>query len=240
MSELTIKLASFEGPLDLLLHLIKELKIDIYDIPMVELTEQYLLYIHSMKTLELDVAAEYLVMAATLLEIKSRMLLPKPPVEEREEEEIDPRQVLVDRLLEYQQFQESAKLLEEKALIRSSYFTKEMTDLTLLQQSVPLREGELSTQDLWEALKKLARKTQSKQPIQANVYHEMYAIEDIMETIVEKITLADNRELPLHECFPELNRHAITTTFLAMLQLVRSRQIMFKQNDEREIYLLSI
>lgn len=102
--EYKVKIGAFEGPLDLLLHLIHQLEIDIYDIPVAEITEQYLDYIHTMKELELDVASEYLVMAATLLAIKSKMLLPKQEPDEPDEDytvEEDPREQLVERLLEY-------------------------------------------------------------------------------------------------------------------------------------------
>src|SRR5438552_5345747 len=99
----SFKLAAFEGPLDLLLHLIRENRVDIYDIPIAEITQQYLDYLAEWESLDLAVAGEYIVMAATLLEIKSRMLLPKPPAPEEEYE--DPRAELVERLLEYQRYQ---------------------------------------------------------------------------------------------------------------------------------------
>ena len=118
MDALTLRIGEFEGPMDLLLHLIKEMKIDIYNIPMVELTHQYLSYIHSMQEMELEVASEYLLMAATLLEIKARMLLPKPKVEIDEVEvEEDPRDELVEKLMEYKQFQEEACIMEKKLVI---------------------------------------------------------------------------------------------------------------------------
>ena len=105
MEEIKIKLAVFEGPLDLLLHLIKKLEIDVYDIPVATITEQYMQYIHAMKILELEVAGEYLVMAATLMAIKSQMLLPKQElIAEVEEYEEDPRDMLVAQLLEYRKF----------------------------------------------------------------------------------------------------------------------------------------
>ena len=141
MEDLTIKVAEYEGPMDVLLHLIREMKIDIYDIPMNELTKQYLNFIHSMKTLELEVAAEYLVMASTLLEIKARMLLPKPKLEELDEdgEPIveDPRDQLVQQLLEYQQIKENAKKLEELSFQRGLHFGKEASDLSSMQEIIP-------------------------------------------------------------------------------------------------------
>lgn len=116
--QINVKVEGFEGPLDLLLHLIQHLEIDIYDIPMAEITEQYMLYIHTMKELELDVASEYLVMAATLLAIKSKMSAPKQEeeiVEDIEDwEPEDPREELVTKLIEYKQFKEADQAVKRK------------------------------------------------------------------------------------------------------------------------------
>jgi len=109
-----IRLEIFEGPMDLLLHLIRKSEIDIYDIPIAIITQQYIEYIEILKAYNLDVAGEFLVMAAELTRIKSRMLLPKPEIEEDEEEGPDPRDELVRRLIEYQQFKEAAELLRER------------------------------------------------------------------------------------------------------------------------------
>ena len=242
MEDLTIKVAEYEGPMDVLLHLIREMKIDIYDIPMTELTQQYLQFIHSMKQLELEVAAEYLVMAATLLEIKARMLLPKQKLEETDEdgEPIveDPRDQLVQQLLEYQQIKENAKKLEELLLLRGQHFGKEASDLSSMQEMIPLKEGEVTTQDLWNALKKLARKNIAKMPLKANIQHETHTVEELMDSILSKIEHTTKKQVPFEECFPELNRHAITTTLLAMLQLVREHQIRFIQHSPYEDILI--
>lgn len=116
MQEIKIKLDVFEGPLDLLLHLIKSLELDIYDIPIANVTEQYMNYIHAMKTLELEVAGEYLVMAATLMAIKSQMLLPKAELEEEYDDvyEEDPRDALVAQLLEYRKYKYAAECCPKK------------------------------------------------------------------------------------------------------------------------------
>ena len=112
MPNYNIKIQDFEGPLDLLMHLIEKDKVDIYDIPIVDIAEQYITYLNAMKEFDMDVASDFLVMAATLLQIKSRMLLPKPPVESEEEQE-DPRQMLVDMLVEYRKIRIQAKMLTE-------------------------------------------------------------------------------------------------------------------------------
>ena len=118
-----IKLEVFEGPLDLLLYLIKRDELNIYDIPIAQITDQYLGYLDMMQLLDLDVVGDFLVMAATLMQIKSKMLLPPDPTEEEQEPE-DPRDELVRRLLEYKKFKEAAETLHEKALVRQDFFPR--------------------------------------------------------------------------------------------------------------------
>ena len=128
-----IKLPVFEGPLDLLLHFIEKDQLDIYDIPIAAVTEQYLAYIKAWENFDLEIASEFLLMAATLLQIKSRLLLPKPPPKAMvvAEEEVDPRQELVERLLEYQRYKKAAALLNVLQEQQSKYYTREMQKLKL-------------------------------------------------------------------------------------------------------------
>src|SRR5690554_2806128 len=143
-----VKIDLFEGPLDLLLHLINRLEIDIYDIPVAQITEQYLLYIHTMKELELDVASEYLVMAATLLAIKSKMLLPQHDegLEDDMQFEIedDPRDELVARLIEYRKYKEAATELKELENERGLMFTRPPTDLEEYTKDVKAEKIDLN------------------------------------------------------------------------------------------------
>ena len=129
MQDYTIRLDAFEGPLDLLMHLIERNKIDIYDIPIATLTEQYMEYLAKFKEFNIEVASEFLVMAATLLQIKSRILLPKVKKIEAEEEEEDPRQELVDRLLEYRRFKEVSDILDQLAQEQEKMFFRPPADL---------------------------------------------------------------------------------------------------------------
>lgn len=162
MTEMTFKTAVFEGPLDLLLHLIKELEIDIYDIPVAQITDQYLEYIHTMKELQLDIAGDYIVMAATLLAIKSRTLLPKKIVEEdllvEDYEGEDPREELVEQLVAYKQFKEVAVDLKDKEKERQQLFTK--APLPLIEEvALPETEEErVSMADLLGAFHKMMRR----------------------------------------------------------------------------------
>ena len=156
-----VKLEAFEGPLDLLLHLINRLEIDIYDIPMAELTQQYIEHLHAMRVLQLDELSEYLVLAATLIEIKSKMLLPVHEGEEFGEDEdfemeVDPREELVARLIEYRKYKEAAITLKESAEERSDYFTRSPGDLSQYGEVVTNgNEGSLNVFDLIGAFQKM-------------------------------------------------------------------------------------
>src|SRR6476661_9175567 len=122
--ELKIKLGEFAGPLDLLLYLIRKEQANIFDIPIAKITNQYVLYIRLMKKLDIAVAADFLVMAATLIEIKSKMLLPREPSDEAGEEIEDPRQELVDRLLEYEKYKSAAEMLYERSTVEQAIFVR--------------------------------------------------------------------------------------------------------------------
>ena len=150
-----VTLGVFEGPLDLLLHLIRENEIDIYDIPIAKITEQYLAYLALMESLDLDVAGEWLVMAATLLEIKSRMLLPAEPGEaEAEEEKLDPRLELVERLIEYEKFKSAAEIFREREEQRSKVFGRGALELDFdLKPSVVLEN--ITASDLLNVLQRI-------------------------------------------------------------------------------------
>jgi segregation and condensation protein A len=149
-----IKIENFEGPLDLLLHLIKKNEMDIYDIPMAEITAQYLATIDAMKSLNLEVAGEFLLMAATLLHIKSRMLLPQQdPEEDPEPEEEDPRAELVRRLLEYQKYKDAALCLDSRPLLDREVFSRRVAS----SESDEQEEGELEAVGLFELVDALRR-----------------------------------------------------------------------------------
>lgn len=232
---LTIKLESFEGPLDLLLHLIKDLKVDILDIPMAEITEQYFQYLHAMQELRLDIAGDYLLMAATLVEIKSRMLLPKKTVEVEDiyyEEGEDPRDELIQQLLEYKRIQEAAKLLKEMEVERGEFFTKLPADLEAYRQSIPLEPGEVSREDLLYALQKMYQRLQKKKPLQAQMTHESVSVEQTMIHILSRFEKFSNEldvKIPFTSFFESPSKVAIVNTFLAMLELVKVKKIIFRQ-----------
>ena len=224
MEGYTVKVDVFEGPLDLLLHLIKQNQLDIYDIPIALITEQYLEYIRIMKALDLTIAGEFLVMAATLMYIKSRMLLPLP-LEEEEEEETDPRAELVQRLVEYKRFKEAAEHLSQQALLERDVFIRPVHEIEIIEDG----EIEADLFHLIDALRELL---------------ERQEVKDFHEVTLERVTLREKmRELyeRLHEVreavpfsslfAPFVSRVEMIVTFLALLELIRSGMLRAYQRD---------
>jgi segregation and condensation protein A len=228
--QLTLVLTDFEGPLDLLLHLIKQTKIDIYDIPIAEITAQYLDYLHQMQVLKLDVAGDYLVMAATLMKIKSKLLLPKAPelIEEETEEYVDPRQELVDQLLAYQAFQKVATVLQERELERQQLFAKPASS-NPAEKVVPLARGVIKPRDLAAAVSKMLVEAQAKQPVFKTVQNDEISITDKMSWIVRHLAAQPVAFEAL--VVVKTDRDEIVTTFLAVLELMKDRKIICEQAD---------
>ncbi|MGA5690355.1 segregation/condensation protein A [Cytobacillus pseudoceanisediminis] len=231
-----VKIDAFEGPLDLLLHLINRLEIDIYDIPVSEITEQYLIYIHTMKELQLDVASEYLVMAATLLAIKSKMLLPKHEEEELEDEygmemEEDPRDELVERLIEYRKYKEAAEELKEREQDRSLMYTKPPADLSEYVNDLQNEKADLnvSLYDMLGALQKLLRRKKLQRPLSAKVARQEIPIEKRMSEIVNQLRNFKGRK-KFTDLFPISDREHIVVTFLAVLELIKRKEIQVEQD----------
>jgi len=226
---LRFKLPVFEGPLDLLLHLIRENKVDIYDIPIAEITQQYLDYLALWESLDLAVAGEYLVMAATLLEIKSRMLLPQPPPAEGGEEEADPRAELVQRLLEYQKYQGTVETLRGwEEFRRLIYFrgALENPDDYLL----PVERGALDAGALLTALRRvLASAGVEETPITAVVPRRRVSLRMKMAEALRKIR-AHAEGLPFEALFEmPCYRYEIVLIFLALLELLRQGRVRAEQ-----------
>ena len=226
-SSLRFRLPVFEGPLDLLLHLIREQELDIYDIPIALVTRQYLDYLEEWEALDLAVAGEYLVMAATLLEIKSRMLLPKPPVLEVDEE--DPRAELVEKLLEYQRYQgavHTLKLWEEaRAQIHFRGALENPDDYAL-----PLEEGQMNPQVLFSALKRMLDAAGvGEAAITAVVPRRRVSLRMKMAEIARKVR-SRSGGLDFESLFETpWNRYDIVLTFLAMLELLRLARVRVAQ-----------
>lgn len=239
-----VKLELFEGPLDLLLHLINRLEIDIYDIPVSEITEQYLFYIHTMKELQLDVASEYLVMAATLLAIKSKMLLPKQEEvlvddEEGYEFEEDPRDELMNRLIEYRKYKEAAQDLKALEEERSQVFTKPPSDLSEYAKDIKVEQPPLdvSIYDMLGAFQKLLRRKRLQKPLSTKITRQEIPIEKRMEEIIQELRHSTGRK-NFFDLFPYQDKEHIVVTFLAILELMKSNEIMIEQqNNFSDIFI---
>ncbi|MBO1306753.1 segregation/condensation protein A [Enterococcus sp. 669A] len=235
MEQINLKLDVFEGPLDLLLHLIKQLELDIYDIPIAKVTEQYMDFIHAMKTLELEVAGEYLVMAATLMSIKSQMLLPKPELDYEYEEEVgeDPREALVQQLLEYRKYKYAASVLSEKEAERSLFYTKAPMDLSDYEEELPpLPINQLNTIDLFLALHDVLQRKKNNQPIETTVSGESITIEEKVKQIHARIdSLGVEESLSLDSLFSRPTKDEMITTFMALLELMKTGVAIACQDD---------
>lgn len=222
-SPYTVRLEMFEGPLDLLLHLIQKNEMDILNIPIALITGQYLEYLKWMKTLNLDIAGEYLLMASTLLHIKSKMLLPQPVGEEEEEGE-DPRAELVRRLLEYQKYKTAATELVNRPMLNRDVFIR----LASAEEGAPEEERiEANLFDLIDALRKTLERAEEE------TVHEVVLDKLSVEDKVQEILLLlqkEKRSLPFHLLFPEqASRRVIVITFLAILELVKTKWIRIFQ-----------
>lgn len=226
----TIKLAVFEGPLDLLLHLIREHTIDIYDIPIAEVTDQYLRYLSLMEQLDLNIAGEFFVMAATLLEIKSRMLLPTSPGEEEGEDGVDPRGELVQRLLEYEAFKNAAERLHGLEEDRRQVFWRAADDLS--DYDAPLIPLNLEAMDLLFALQQMLQEVGEGEEEVTSIERQRITIRMKMREIWQKIRSAPARGVGFRDLFTgPRTRFEIVVTFLALLELLRLRKIKVKQRQ---------
>jgi segregation and condensation protein A len=206
----------FNGPLDLLLHLIKDQKIDIYDIPIIQITRQYLDYIEFMKELNLEIAGEFLVTAATLIHIKSKMLLP-PDEEEKEEAVEDPRAELVQRLLEYQSFKDSSRHFRKREDIWKTIFHRSATDSDSIEFEPEPVLFEASVFDLISAFQKLLQKAP---PEVLEITRETLTVTDRINFIVERMENEDG--VRFEDLFDEgYTKTTLIVTFLALLELVR-------------------
>ena len=222
----TVKLARFEGPLDLLLHLIKRDEIEITDIPISHITQQYLSYIELMRALDLDVAGEFLVMAATLMRIKAKMLLPLPAVGE-EEDDGDPREELVQRLVEYRQFKEAAGTLKMREQDRRLLFERGMLPGDDEMGPLPLAPATLF--DLLDALNRVMSRIPVPPPTY-DVQGELYTVDDKMSLIAS--TVAELGSMSFVDLLLRCRvRAEMVVTFIALLELIKLGTVLVVQTE---------
>ncbi|WP_077621678.1 segregation/condensation protein A [Sediminibacillus massiliensis] len=234
-----VKTEAFEGPLDLLLHLINQYEIDIYDIPVAQITEQYMNYIHTMQQLELNIASEYLVMAATLLAIKSQLLLPNQVVEAEEEEyEEDPRDELMHRLIEYRKYKQAADELKERELEANQIYTRPPKVLEESNSKSPVVPGDVSIYDMIAAMNKVMERKKWNQPMETKIQRTEIPIKVRMEEILTAVRKSESG-IHFDQLFPQRSRSHVVVTFMAILELMKGKEIYCVQEkhfDELIIY----
>ena len=219
--ELKITLGKFAGPLDLLLYLIKQEQANIFDIPIARITDEYLKYVRLMKSLDIAVAADFLVMAATLIEIKSKMLLPRDPFAAPEEEFEDPRQELVDRLLEYEKYKSAAQMLYERTTIEQAVFPRGR-----IETDENNAEVDASVFDILTVFQKILARHRDE--VQMEIQREEISLADMIKALKKRIF--DELELSVTAFFEEMHsKRELVTAFIAVLEIVRTEGIRLIQ-----------
>jgi len=233
--EYKVQLEIFEGPLDLLLYLIKKEELDIYNIPIETVTTQYVEYLNLMRMLDLNIAGEFLVMAATLMMIKSRMLLPVEERPEMEEEEEDPRWDLVRQLVEYKKFKDAALRLQEKELNQENVFNMGGEGALLERDDPGITLQDISLFDLITAFNEVLKKARPEEIGQ--IFTDRFTVADQIDMILRVIRR--ERRVRFMQLFgPTASRPEIICTFLALLELIRLRQLTASQKDRfGDIYI---
>lgn len=224
---LKIVMGEFEGPLDLLLHLIRQEQVSIYDIPIARITAEYLRYLQLMQELDIAVAGDFLVMAATLIELKTKMLLPRDPFAEAEEEE-DPRKDLVDQLLEYQKYKAAAQMLWSRAVVERAVFKRAELDTDKNNPEVVV-----GVFDLLKVFQEIL--TRHKEEIQLEIEREEISMAEMLERLRNMVM--SSGELNLRVFFERArSRRELVLAFLSVLELVRTTEIrLFQQETFGEI-----
>jgi len=225
-----IKLPAFEGPLDLLLFLIRKNEIEIYDIPIESVTRQYIDVLHSLKELDLDIAGEFFVMAATLMEIKSRMLLPRGQAAvnpDGEEDEMDPRWELVHQLLQYKKFKEAAARLDQLAVFQRDLLARHVSELAAAESDRPLKS--VDRIELWNAFNIVLRRLAEKLVV-GEIQDEQVTVSDKMEELLE-LTRTKKSFLFTELFTGPISVRVLVATFIAVLELTRLRKLRVRQDE---------
>lgn len=230
LSDWKVRLPVFEGPLDLLLYLIKNQEVDIYDVKLESITQQYLDYLNLIQEMDLEIAGEFLVVAATLLYIKSRTLLPvDQQLPEEEAEEADPRWDLIRQLVEYKKFKEAASGLEMRERLQEKIFHRTTPGAVVVQKEEPTGLGTVTMLDLISAFQKVLDRAREKEGFR-EVYEDRFTVADKIGFILD--TIAKSGQIGFHELFHEMSsRSEIVVTFLALLELIRLKHLKVTQSD---------
>ena len=224
---MNFKINEFEGPLDLLLHLIKENKMDIMNIEIEKITDQYISYLNEQEKMNLEIASEYLVMASELIELKSKLLLPNPKPETEEEQEIDPKEELINRLLEYQAYKNITKVLKEKEQLRKEIYTKSPSNVKEYIEEKQKLSTDITLDDLVEAFKKYLERKKETKPLHTKITTKEISISS--RRIEIKKALKKKGKVSFFELFPVLTKEYIVATFLAILEMAKNKELRITQ-----------
>lgn len=232
-----VTIDNFDGPLDLLLHLIKEQDIDIYDIKIEDITKQYLDYIKHMKELNLEIASEYLVMASELIEMKSKMLLPKKREKEEDDYEEDPRELLIERLLAYKRYKEVTSEFKDLELTRKMIFTREPDNLNRYVKEEESIE-ELGVADLIDAFNNLLKRKELDRPIATKITKKELSVADKVNKI--KNILRNKKRINFEEIFEVSTKEEVIISFLSVLEMVKKDEILLTQDGNFKNIVISL
>ncbi len=230
------KINDFEGPLDLLLHLIKESKVDIFDINIVEITDQYMDFINRMQELNLDIASEYLVMAAELMKIKSSLLLPNNKQDQEDEYEEDPREQLINRLIEYERYKNITSSLKEYERERQNLYTKEPYDLSLVIEKDNKIDEDFRIDDLVEAFNGILARKELNKPLNTRITTKEFSVSERSNEI--RNILKTKKKVEFSELFNIMTKEYVVVTFLSILTMAKNQELSIVQdNNFSNIYL---
>ncbi len=226
----TVIINDFEGPLDLLLHLIKESKIDIYDISIEEITKQYLSYITQMEELNLSVASEYLVMATDLIEMKSRLLIPNQQINEQEEYEEDPREKLINKLLEYKKYKEITNDFKKLEEMRSQIYTKMPSNLKeyMPSNTKVIYNNDVNLSDLLSAFERVLNRCRLNKPLHTKITKKEITVDERSNEIRDILKI--KKEIEFIALFDVMSKDYIVVTFLSILEMAKKQEIEIKQD----------
>lgn len=232
-----VTIDNFDGPLDLLLHLIKEQDIDIHDIKIEDITKQYLDYIRHMKELNLEIASEYLVMASELIEMKSKMLLPKKKEKEDDDYEEDPRELLIERLLAYKRYKEVTSEFKDLELTRKMVFTREPDNLNRYVKEDENSE-ELGVADLIDAFNNLLKRKELDRPIATKITKKELSVTEKVNKI--KNILRNKKKINFEDIFEVSTKEEVIISFLSVLEMVKKDEILLTQEGNFKNIVISL
>ncbi len=226
--EITLKIDDFEGPLDLLLHLIKEKKMDLLNLKIEIIIDEYLKFIDEMERMNLDIASSYLVMASELLEMKSKLLLPRN--EETLEEEEDPKEELINRLIEYQKYKDLTEDFKELESERKQIYTKLPENLKDYSENKVINNSDLTLDDLLLAFQKFLERKKLEAPLNTKVTSKEMSVEERVYSI--RSILKKKKKVNFLELFDVLNKEYVVVTFLAILEMARKSELKISQEEK--------